>query len=414
MTSSVAAFAHLASLASKERAGFKATQVIESGGLRIEALIRRRGPRSLRIEYKAYQSPWSDLQEALSGQVELVGEELCGLTLDCDGKSTWVLDPSANVAVHKTGSQLFEPIPGLTTLGELSFLDSLTQDYLLRDLGEETIEDRVVRRIALKPKTTYRSQLLSAVVFPLRKATIDFDTETYFPVSISFIPSSESPAASIIGPDATIRISYTAVEIPESEATLQPFSPPADAKVFEEMAISADELDKQFPFSISPELLIKYGFNPKDGMAVVSLDTENARSYATVQYASLTAPSEDDSASDPETASHDETISSRLTIMFGNYVSRNMARRRATFSEDGQSASSTSLPLKLLDRKELWEQRYPGIDTRYAPVEAFFEKDGVFWFISGTGMGLDSMEALAKDLLEQESEPTLEQESETG
>jgi hypothetical protein len=416
MTSSVAAFAHLASLASTERAGFEATQVIESGGLRIEAHVRRRGPRSLHMEYMTYQSPWADLQEALSGQVEFVGEELCGFTVDYDGKSTWVLDPSANTAVHKPGSQLFEPIPGLATLGELSFLESLTRDFLLRDLGEDTVEDRVIRRIGLKPKTGYRSQLLSAVVFPIRKATIEFDTETYFPVSISFVPSSESPAASIIGPNATIRISYNSVRMLEPESTPEPFSPPAGTKVFEETTLSADDVDQHLPFSVPRHVLSKHGFDPDDGMALVSADSTNERSYTTVQYASLATSPEKDASSDLEETTDNETVPSRLTILFGNYVSRNMARRRATFAEDGHPVSDSSMPLTLLDRKSQWEEKYPGIDTRYAPVEAFFEQDGVFWYLSGTGMDLDSMEALARDLLEpeQEQKPELDSEVETG
>ena len=101
MTSSVAAFAHLASSASRARARFESTQVIESGGLRVESFIRRSDPRLIHVEYKAYQSPWAELQEALSGQVELVGEELCGLTLDYDGQNTWVVDSSANTATRR-------------------------------------------------------------------------------------------------------------------------------------------------------------------------------------------------------------------------------------------------------------------------------------------------------------------------
>ncbi|MCK5245722.1 hypothetical protein KAR02_02415, partial [Candidatus Bipolaricaulota bacterium] len=306
MTSSVAAFAHLASSASRTRAGFESTQVIESGGLRVESFIRRSDPRLIHVEYKAYQSPWAELQEALSGQVELVGEELCGLTLDCEGQNTWVVDPSTNTAILKKGSQLFEPIPGLATLGELSFLDSLTQDFLLRDLGEETIDDRVVRRIGLKPKQAYRSQLLSAVVFPIRNATIDFDTETYFPVNISFVPSSESPAASIVGPNAMIRVSYKDVQLLETDSASHSFSPPADAKVFEEKAISADDLAEQLPFPVSSELLIKHGFDPTDGMALVSRDAEQNRIYATVQYVSAESLSEEDASSHEEASSQEE------------------------------------------------------------------------------------------------------------
>ncbi|MCK5828501.1 hypothetical protein KAH43_08275, partial [Candidatus Bipolaricaulota bacterium] len=152
MTLSVAAFANLASSASRSRAGFEASQVIETGGLRIEAHVRRRDLRNIQIEYKTYQSPWADLQEALAGQVEFVGEELCGLTINCEGTHTWVIDLTSNTVLRKPGCQLFEPIPGLVTLGELSFLNTLTQDFLLRDLGEQTVDSRTVRRIGLKPK----------------------------------------------------------------------------------------------------------------------------------------------------------------------------------------------------------------------------------------------------------------------
>jgi len=285
MTSSVAAFANLASSASRNRAGFEASQVIETEGLRIEAHVRRRDLRTIQIEYKTYQSPWSDLQEALTGQVEFVGAELCGLTINCEGAHTWVIDPTSNTVLRKPGCQLFEPIPGLATLGELSFLDTLTQDFLLRDLGEQTINSRTVRRIALKPKQIYRSQLLNTISFPIRKATIDFDPETYFPLAISFSPSNDSPAASIIGPNATIRISYKDVQVLETPSPMASYSPPANAKVFEETTIGGDELAEQLPYPISAELLIEHGFNPAEGMAVLSKDTDHDRIYATVQYA---------------------------------------------------------------------------------------------------------------------------------
>jgi len=101
MTSSVATFAHLVSEASKERRGFEATQRIESGGLRIEARIRRHGPGSMHVDYKTYQSPWTELQEALSGQVELVGDELCACTIECERQSSWIHDPSTNTVLRK-------------------------------------------------------------------------------------------------------------------------------------------------------------------------------------------------------------------------------------------------------------------------------------------------------------------------
>ncbi|MBU1049849.1 hypothetical protein KKG90_07500 [Candidatus Bipolaricaulota bacterium] len=394
MFTSVAAFAHSASMASKERAGFEATQTIESGGLRIEAFIRRQGSRFIHVEYHVYRNPWTELQEALSGHVELIGEELCGLTLDCDGQSTWVVDLSTNTIVQKPGSQLSEPIPGLSALGELSFLETLPQDFLLRDFGEETNHNRPVRRIGLKPKVGYRSQLLSTVAFPIRKATIDFDTETYFPLDISFTPAAGSPAASVLGPNATIRVSYKDVRILEAQAQSISFSPPSGSRLFEEKPISAADLAEQLPFTLHEELLRRYGFDPADGRAILSKDAENDRSYATIHYSSA------DEEPQTEATSSSESLSPALTLTVGNYVSRNMARRRSTFSEYGQPMADLALPIRLLNRSELWEKQFPGIDTRYAPVEAFFEKDGAFWFLSGTGMDLDAMESLANDLLQ--------------
>lgn len=392
MIPSVAEFARLASSASKENTRFEATQVIEGGGLRIEAVVRRLGLRSIHVEYKTYKSPWTDLEETLSGQVEFVGDELCGFNLHCESRFTWVYDSSTNMAIRKLGAQLFEPIPGLATLGELTFLQTLTQDFLLRDLNEHRIDDHIVRRIGLKPKQSYRSHLLSTVAFPIRKATIDFNAETYLPVSISFVPSSGSPAASIVGSDTTIRISYKDVRELKDTEPVNPFAPPPDARIFEESRGSVQDLADSAPFSLALSPLLDHGFGTEEGPALLNLDVKNGRAYAIMQFPATNDSSEEDASS------------SQLTVMLGNYMSRNMARRRATFSEMGKPPSQGSLPLKLLDRSELWEQRLPGIDTQYAPVEAFFEKDDVFWFLSGTGMALDSMETLAGDLFEAEDE----------
>lgn len=388
MTLSVGEFARLASVATSAREGFEATQVVESSGLRIEAVVRRFGLRSIHVEYKVYQNPWTELEETLSGQVEFIGDELCGFGLHYDGQGTWVYDPAANTAIRKIGCQLFEPIPGLATLGELSFLDTLTLDFLLRDMGEESIDERTVRRITLKPKQAYRSQLLSAKTFPIRTATISFDTETYFPMLISFVPSSDSPAASIAGSDAAIRVSYKDVRILDSEGALTPFTPPADARVFEESRVPVSDLADSVPFAIQLAPLVDRGFDLERWPALLTIDTANERGFATA-HLSLASDSSEDAAP-----------STRLALCIGNYMSRNMARRRATFSELGEPSAQGSPSVKLVNRTALWEERLPGIDTQHAPVEAFFEKDGVFWFLSGTGMEPDAMEALAGDLLE--------------
>jgi len=392
MTSSVSEFARLASAASRGRIGFEATQITESSGLRIELTVRRLGARSIHAEYRTYRSPWTELEETLFGQVEFIGDELCGFGLHCEGQVTWVYDPSTNTAIKKIGSQLFEPIPGLATVGELAFLDTLTTDFLLRDMGEEPIDGRVVRRINLKPKQAYRSQLLSAMSFPIHKATIDFDIETFFPVSISFVPSSGSPAASIVGTNATILITYKDVRLLDGPGSANPFVPPADARVFQESHVPIQDLPDSVPFPMPLHPVIDHGFEAGEQPALLTIDAENERAYITAHFTS---------ASD---STEEGFPSSRLTLCVGNYMSRNMARRRTTFSEREEASSAESLPVKLLDRKELWEQGLPGIDTQHAPVEAFFEKDGTFWFLSATGFEIDSMEALARDLFEAQDE----------
>jgi len=388
MTPSVSEFARLASAASRQRVGFEATQITESSGLRIEAMVRRLGSRSIHAEYRTYQSPWTELEETLSGQVEFIGDELCGFGLHCEGQLTWVYDPSTNTAIRKIGCRLFEPIPGLATVGELAFLDTLTTDFLLRDMGDERIDERAVRRISLKPKQAYRSQLLSTMSFPILKATVDFDTETFFPLSISFVPSSGSAAASIVGTNATIRITYKDVRLLESPDSVDPFAPPTDARVFQESHVSIQDLPDSVPFPMPLHAIFDHEFEAGEWPTLLTIDTENERAYVTAHF----------SAAGNSTAG--DLPSPRLTLCVGNYMSRNMARRRTTFSEREKTPSLDAPPVKLLDRSELWEQGLPGIDTQHAPVEAFFEKDDTFWFLSATGLGIDSMEALARDLFE--------------
>jgi len=391
MIESVAEFSRLASAASKKRAGFQVTQVTECDGLRIEAAVRRAGPRSIRVEYRTYQNPWTELEETLSGQVEFTGKELCGLVIQCDGPVTWIYDPSTNTVIRKLGSHLFEPILGLATLGELAFLDTLTQDFLLRDRGEQSTDGHVLRCISVKPKQAYRSQLLSAVTFPIDGASIDFDTETFFPMHISVVPSKQSPAASILGPGKTLRITYKDMQL-LTKAEPDPFSPPADARLFTESLTPVQELADAVPFPMQLRPLFDHGFEAAESPARLTLDADMGRAFATAHF------------STPNSSSGEDTPAARLTLCTGNYMSRNMARRRTAFSEMGDPSSAETSPVRLLDRSTLWQQRLPGIDTQHAPVEAFFEKSGVYWFLSGAGMELDLIEALAHELFEANDE----------
>ena len=394
MIPSLSSFARAARQAHKERVGFTATQVVASDQLSIEAEVRQFGQRSTHVEFKTYQNPWTELEEALSGQVEFTGEELCGFTIYREGSCTWIYDPSTSVVLRKLGSHLYEPIPGITAIGELSFLDALTQDFLLRDQGEHPIGEMRVRRISIKPKEMYRTRLLSTVTFPIRSATIDFDTETFFPCNISILPAAGSPAASIIGPRASVVITYSNIQLLEDSDALEPYTPRADDHVFEESRVSTQSLADHLPFSVPLGVLPDHGFSGNENPILVTQDAAKERAYVTAHFTAS------------ESSSDEDNEQARLSITCGNYISRNMARRRVAISEDGTSASNSAIELILLDRSTLWETRLPGIDAKHAPVEAFFEQEGVFWFLSGTGMSLDSIQALAEALINAEDATT--------
>jgi hypothetical protein len=387
MTDSVVELARSIENRFGEQTSFEATQTIEGPGLRVQASVRRRGLGFLTVNFTAYESPWLDLEEILHGRVEYVASELEDLQLHAEPRFTWVVDPGTRTLIRKPGRYLFEPIPGLSMLGEVAFLGTLTHDFLLRDLGDETLNGRAIRRLALKPKQPYRSHLLSIITYPVRRVTLDLDAETLFPARISFRPTAGSPAASIVGSDASLSVTYENVKILDTKDRPLPYEPPADARVLEESHVSVDELESTLPFPLSLGPIVDRGFRSEGRSATLTLDTNHKRGFALASFSNA----------------EDDKSDIHLTLCVGNYVSRNMARLRATLSDTGHLASSES-PIRLLDRRSLWEKALPGVDTERAPVEAFFEHDGTFWFLNVTGRDLDWMTGLASELLAAQQE----------
>jgi hypothetical protein len=387
MASSIIEFARSVSASSRHRTGFAATQRIEFGNALVEAAVRRFGSRSVCVEFKSYRSPWSELEDVLYGRLEFDERELCGLYLQYDGHHTWIHDAATSTSIRKKGRHLFEPIPGISALAELSCIDTLVHDFLVHDLGEDTVDGRNVRRLAIKPKQPYRSQLLSTVAFLIRRAVLDLDTETLFPVRISFVPSEDAPAAALLGSEGSILIAYSDVQILDTASPVRPFAPPAGGRVFEESHQPVEGLEDLLPFPVSLQPVPEHGFHPIREATVVSIDADNGRAYVSMEYSSEGDPS----------GGSDRTR--RLVLTFGNYVSRNMARRRATLSEMGETRTCGAQALTVFSRAKVWERRFPGMDTQQAPTEAFFEHGGVFWFLSATAMDPESVERLACDLL---------------
>jgi len=366
--------------------GFHAVQTIETTALKVEATIRYfGGSNAISADYTVYENPWAELEESLTGQIEFVGSELCGLHLDCRGASTWVHDPSRAIAVKKIGRHLFEPIPGVAALGEIGFLETMARDFLVRDLGEVSRDDRRVRRLALKPKHPVRLHLFSSEHFPIRRAHVEVDLETLFPVHISVMPSDDAPVASLLGPNAEIRVSYRDVTVHDSDDPPPVYDPPADARQFEERPLTAEDIDGVLPVSIDLHSLASHGFDPARATGIATISTDSGRGFLVVAVPSA------------GTAAPEDGRSPHIGIAVGNYTSHNMARRRATFSEHG-TAGTEDAEVLLLDRAPLWSERVPGVDSRHAPVEAFFVVEDTLWFLTAGGVDVARMEAVAHDL----------------
>ncbi len=386
MSTHLVSFAQTVQSTWKRCAGFHGVQTVQAGDIEVKASIRCIGSRSLQVEYHNIQTPWAEVESTLSSLLELTSEELLELSFHHDGYDTWLFDASTQVVLRKAGRQLFEPIPGTALLGDLAFLERLTHDYLLRDLGESTCEHRSTRRIGLKPKVPYRVGLLSTTTFPLLKASVEFDTQTMFPVSISWTPAPDAPAAQVLGPGVPVQISYREVELLDDLGSLHRYTPPSGARVFEESSVRLDDLVSAAPFPLSLASLQHRGVSAREGDVQLSLDRDHGRAFVVAHLKLESDASEQDKPS-------------QLDLCVGNYVSRRMARWRASLSEKGQD-DPTGSGLRLYDRRPLWEERLPGVDPRMAPVEAFFQHDDVFWFLSGTGLSLNELESLAVSLRE--------------
>ncbi len=365
---------------------YEATQTVEAGRIRLTARIASSRPDRLMVEYESYENPLLELEERLTGDAEYTADELIGLSLHLEGKETWLHDPSTHVCLVKPSRALFEPFPEFAVLGTLECLWDLPHDYLLRDLEPETIGGREARILALKPKHEHRTHLFKHVSFLTRKAIVAFDPETLFPIRLRFSPLATSETHRMLGPEGQITVRYTDVRL---GAEPRPsFSPPDDARVFREKWLTIDELAGQLPFSLTIAPLIEAGYESLGGRVRVTSCAEQERAYIVASFFSR---------SDEKDGADMQIVSLRA----GNYMSRNMARRKVTIAEVGEDEAIGSQNARYLDRRALWEEHASGIDPSQAPCELAWERDGIFWFLSGIGVGRSDLVRLAGDLLDE-------------
>ena len=382
MTQTTVQFARSVTDAWRELIGFEATESIRGGGFEIEAHVRTRRPGRVRVEYQTYRNPLLELEEEFGGGAEYTEEELTGLALTYTGSKTWIEDARTSVFVCKPHRALFEPLVGFDAIGELGFLDTWVRDFLLRDLGEDEIAGRNVRTLRIKPKQPVRSHLLTVASFPIRYADLSFDTETLFPVRIRLTPSPDSPLARFLASGGDMTVEYSNVKLAAPDKEIFTVNPEQEDRVFIEESIDPSEFDEKLPFPCDPEAPSRAQHPPIAGRTVATIDEAHDRGYVLIPLSA--APT-----SDQQNRS--------ASLLTGNYLSRNMARRRALLAEKGETVLLGDLEAKLLDRRADWAERFPHV-TPAPLLELSWEEHGVYSLLLAEGFDRDEILTLAKAL----------------
>ena len=370
---------------------FEATQKISAGPIHAEARVRFRKPDKITVEYRSYQDPLVEFEERFTGGVEFVADELIGMQLVYDGRGTWLYEAKNDVAVYKSGRVLYSPLPGAKAFAEIGFLRDLTRDFLLRDAGEETIAGHTAHRLGLKPKTQHRSLLLKEEVFPLEKATLALDAETDFPLRITYTPAGPSPLSLLVGSSTSITIEYSDLILDKVDEERFTFAPPESARVFREEQVPKDALEETLPFSVPLQVLEKdVGYALYGDRATVTLNDEKDRAYALLTL----VPSEE--------GDFGERTRHVVTLRVGNYLSRNMSRRRAMLSDQGEEITIDEVSARFLDRGALVKDQLPTEAVRQIS-EVGWEQDGVYWFLLGEELEKDTLIEVATTLVQAQS-----------
>ncbi len=374
-------FARLITEATRARISFEAQQSIRAGRIDVSARVRFRAPDRASVEFTAYASPLAEMDDLLGGYAELAPSDLVGASLAFDGRTTRYLSPGATTSLVAVGRRLYEPIPGCDALAELSFLDDLARDYLLRDAGETVCAGRAARTLGLKPKRPWVSSLFRSKAFHIERAQVTVDAETLFPLRVEFTPGRSAAVSAALPAGGQVTIEYAGVRLGEiDEAAFAP-TPPDGTRVFTEDHVSTDET-ADLPFPLPMNVLAARGFQVVNHRAGVVLDAARERGYATLV---LRLPS--------DTGRDDGT----LVLRVGNYTSRLMARRRTLAAEQGEAVDIRGHEARYVDRRALL-----GSDaaTHDLPLlaDVTWEHEGVFWVLSGERLLKDELVAAASDL----------------
>jgi hypothetical protein len=378
MVLSAAELARAATEAFQDLEGFEATQTIQAGPIQATARVRFRKPDLCSVEYSSYRSPFLDLEEQLSHGAEFVPDEIVGMSFAYNGHHTMLVDAKHSVCLFKPRRHVAEPLPGFQAIAELTFLETLTHDFLVRDPARSE-GDAPTRVLGVKPKTPYRPQLLRAVSYPIRRAVLTFDEKTLFPTHIEFVPDRGTILASLIRSSDGVVLSYADVRTSPPDPSAFQLAPPSGARVFREENLPHGSLPERLPFSLPIDPLTERGFARVEDACAVSLDEERARGYATVVLLR-------------ETDSGEETL---VTLRVGNYLSRVMARRRARIAEGGREVQAESWEGRILDRLSSLPSRGPEAPERRTMFDVSWVRNDVFSILSADGAGEEELIEIA-------------------
>lgn len=374
MSSSIVEFARDVVERSRALAGFEATESLHAGPIEAKAHVRFRAPDRVIVEYSEYKNPIAEADDLLGGEVEFGADDLTALTLTYDGRFTWHANSRTDTTLCRNGRTLYEPLPGYDAIAEVGFLNELTHDFLIRDAGESEVNGRATRTLGLKAKRSRLGQLLRVVTYPFERGLIDFDLETHFAVRIRFRPLPQSPLHAILESDGWIDVSYSDVRLHPPDETAFAVESRDDAHQFTETFVGVGDLADALPAATRLAALSRAGFQIVEP-AVLVTDGSHKRGYAKVYLVRR---------------SESEAEDALLTLRFGNYISRLMARRRTLVSERGEEVTIAGVTARYLDRRSLWAEGAPEPDLQ-PPSDVSWEQDGIFWILSAEGLSKEEI-----------------------
>lgn len=367
----------------EELNSFEADQEITAGSMRIKCHVKFRKPRSVAVEYEDYRSPLEDFEVKLSGGPEFVGEDLVDSRVIYGGKETWIHLVGKDTAVKKEGKLLYSPFAGVDVIGQLGFLPTLVEDFLLKDDGEGEINGHPVNRLGLKPKTSRRSLFLKDEVFNLARAELALDRELGLPRKITYYPGPSEQIRFSGSQGSPVHVEYSNYEVDGLGRRDFQFDSSKVKRVFEEEVVSEEEFGEEFPLSVPIAEIKEKGYERARDKISVLKDDESGRAYSSITFLKA------DEGGRP---------TSSVQLLVGNYLSREMSRHRTYMSEHGEELDLEGSSAQFADRSEAVRDRLPE-EWEQEIYEISWQGEESFFFLLGQAVEKDELLDLASSFL---------------